>query len=468
MLRASTMVRESEAPIVVLFNRLVAPLVVVASLFVAEQVYWGDFQREYQALSAVAFLVASQTFAALNLLRLGQRDHLGIDLRKLITAWVIVMGILLFLGYAMKVSDLFSRRVLLTWTMVTPIALFVLQIVFRWFILRTKLRGQVRRVVIVGAGDLGFDLSKRIVHHQALLPMHLSGFFDDRDADRLAMPLRFRLTGSLDELPQFVREHRINSIYITLPMAAQPRTLKLIDELRDTTASIFFVPDIGRFSMVQTHLDEVGGMPVIGVSESPFKGIDALVKRAFDFTAALILIVLLSPLMLAIGAAITLTSRGPIVFKQRRYGLDGKEIVVYKFRSMTVCDDDGAIRQATKYDQRVTSLGRVMRKTSLDELPQLINVLQGRMSLVGPRPHAVAHNEMYRKLIKGYMLRHKVKPGMTGWAQIHGFRGETETVDKMEARVKYDIDYIRNWSAYMDIRIMFRTISLVYRDSRAH
>jgi len=251
-------------------------------------------------------------------------------------------------------------------------------------------------------------------------------------------------------------------------MAAQPRTLQLLDALHDSTASIYFVPDIRKFNVVQTYFDEVGDMPVIGVSETPFNGVNWMIKYAFDLIAAFVALVLLAPVMLGIAAAIRLTSPGPVIFKQRRYGLDGEEIVVYKFRTMTVCEDGGEIVQATKQDTRVTHLGKILRKTSLDELPQLINVLQGRMSIVGPRPHAVAHNEMYRKLIKGYMLRHKVRPGITGWAQVNGFRGETETIDKMEARVRYDIDYIRNWSLLMDIRIVMRTAALICRDPAAH
>jgi putative colanic acid biosysnthesis UDP-glucose lipid carrier transferase len=237
--------------------------------------------------------------------------------------------------------------------------------------------------------------------------------------------------------------------------------------LQDTTASIYFVPDIGRFNLVQTHLDEVGDMPVIAVSETPFNGSNALIKRSFDILVASALLVLLSPLLLAIAWGVRRSSPGPVIFRQRRYGLDGDEFWVYKFRTMTVCDDGDVVEQARPNDPRLTRFGAFLRKSSLDELPQLLNVLQGRMSIVGPRPHAVAHNEMYRKLIKGYMLRHKVRPGITGWAQVNGLRGETQSVDKMAARVKYDMEYIRNWSVFMDVRIMLRTLALVHRDKAA-
>jgi putative colanic acid biosynthesis UDP-glucose lipid carrier transferase len=182
----------------------------------------------------------------------------------------------------------------------------------------------------------------------------------------------------------------------------------------------------------------------------------------------LLIQILLLPVMLLIAIAIKLTSKGPVIFRQRRYGLYGEEIVVYKFRSMTVDEDGDKVVQATKNDQRVTRVGAFLRRSSLDELPQFVNVLQGRMSIVGPRPHAVVHNEQYRKLIKGYMLRHKVKPGITGWAQVNGLRGETETLDKMEARIHFDLDYLRNWSLWLDLWIIIRTVKVVLARENAH
>jgi putative colanic acid biosynthesis UDP-glucose lipid carrier transferase len=201
---------------------------------------------------------------------------------------------------------------------------------------------------------------------------------------------------------------------------------------------------------------------------SPFNGVSGVIKRLSDIVLASLILLLLAPLLVFIAIGVKLTSPGPVIFRQRRYGLDGEEITVYKFRSMTVCEDGGNIRQAQKGDQRLTPIGGFLRKSSLDELPQLINVLQGRMSIVGPRPHAVAHNEMYRKLIKGYMVRHKVRPGMTGWAQVNGLRGETETLDKMQARIEHDLEYLRNWSLRLDLYIIFKTFFVVLRDQHAY
>jgi putative colanic acid biosynthesis UDP-glucose lipid carrier transferase len=210
----------------------------------------------------------------------------------------------------------------------------------------------------------------------------------------------------------------------------------------------------------------VSGLPVVAVCDTPFTGIDGLLKRGSDIVLSLLILILIAPLLLVLAIAVKLTSPGPIIFKQRRYGLDGEEIVVYKFRSMTVCEDGGQIQQAQLGDQRITPLGAFMRRTSLDELPQFVNVLQGRMSIVGPRPHAIAHNELYRKVINGYMVRHKVKPGITGWAQVCGYRGETDTLDKMQARIDHDLEYLRNWSLRLDLFIIFRTVWVILKGQR--
>jgi putative colanic acid biosysnthesis UDP-glucose lipid carrier transferase len=241
-----------------------------------------------------------------------------------------------------------------------------------------------------------------------------------------------------------------------------------LDELKDTTASIFFVPDMFVTDLIQGRTGSVCGMPVISVCETPFTGGHGLMKRISDIVLSILILLLISPILLIVYVAVKRGSPGPAIFRQRRYGLDGKEIVVYKFRSMTVTEDGGKVTQATKNDSRVTPLGAILRRTSIDELPQFINVLQGRMSIVGPRPHAVSHNEMYRKLIKGYMVRHKVKPGITGWAQVNGCRGETDTLDKMQSRIDFDLDYLRNWSLRLDLYIIFRTVKLVSKDQQAY
>jgi putative colanic acid biosynthesis UDP-glucose lipid carrier transferase len=241
----------------------------------------------------------------------------------------------------------------------------------------------------------------------------------------------------------------------------------VLDDLKDTTASIYFVPDMFVTDLIQGRSGSVCGMPVIAVCETPFRGSNGAAKRASDIVISLLVLLLVSPILLAIAIAIKLGSPGPVIFKQRRYGLDGKEIMVYKFRSMTVTEDgDKSYTQVVRGDARVTRLGALLRKTSLDELPQFLNVLEGKMSVVGPRPHAIAVNEQYRKLISGYMIRHKVKPGITGWAQVNGYRGGDDLVH-MRHRIEYDLDYLRNWTLRLDLYIIFRTVKVVFNDTKA-
>jgi putative colanic acid biosynthesis UDP-glucose lipid carrier transferase len=296
----------------------------------------------------------------------------------------------------------------------------------------------------------------------------LFGFVDSRNSNRVSGAYEPKLIGKIEDLAAIVKQHRIQIIYLSLPMASQPRIMALLDTLKDTTASIYFVPDMFVTDLVQGHPTLIAGQPVISVCETPFRDGNGVIKRISDIFMCIGILALVFPILLVIALAVKRTSPGPVIFKQRRYGLDGEEILVYKFRTMTVTEDGKSVVQARKNDSRVTPLGAILRRTSLDELPQLINVLQGHMSIVGPRPHAVAHNELYRKLIKGYMVRHKVKPGITGWAQVNGFRGETDTLEKMQGRINFDLDYLRNWSLRLDIYIIFKTVRLVLRDKQAY
>jgi putative colanic acid biosynthesis UDP-glucose lipid carrier transferase len=247
-----------------------------------------------------------------------------------------------------------------------------------------------------------------------------------------------------------------------------PRTRALLDELRDTTCSVYLIPDVSLFDLIQAQSADIQGIPIIALCESPFHGVRGIVKRATDIILASLLLLLAAPAMIAIAIGIKWSSPGRVLFKQDRYGLDGERIVVYKFRTMHVAENGDRVVQATRNDPRVTRIGAFLRRTSLDELPQLINVLQGRMSLVGPRPHAVAHNEEYRRLISGYMVRHKVAPGITGWAQVNGCRGETATIEDMKRRIGYDLEYLRHWYWGLDLKIMLRTCVLMFRDERAY
>jgi len=386
--------------------------------------------------------------------------------RDVLLNWLIVLLILLFFGYASGYLSLFLARLVLAWAMTVLILVFGSHATTALPLPKAMaLEGLHRTAVVAGGNELGAKLVERI-NNAPLMGVHIAEIFDDRGADRRAAIGGVPTLGKFSALAEYSKHNRVDPIYIAVPIASQPRILNLLNQLRDTTASIYFVPDIFMFDLIQARVDTIGGIPVVAVCETPFYGFNGLVKTLSDYVLATLALVLAAPLMLLIAIGVKLSSPGPILFRQRRYGLDGKQIIVYKFRPMTVLEDGGEVRQAQREDARTTRFGRLLRRTSPDELPQFINVLQGRMSVVGPRPHAVAHNEMYRKLIDAYMVRHKVKPGVTGWAQVNGFRGETETVEKMQQRIGFDLAYLRNWSLRLDVIIVLKTLVVMFRDRR--
>ncbi len=442
------------------------PTVIVLTMFACALIYGQPISPPYWALAALTFIVSAQIVSDPILDVSSKRDVSSVMRHRIFGEWLMVSAVLLFLAFAFKVTDTFSRKVILTWFAVAPFAVIAAQMGLRRFAEFSALRGSIiQSHVVVGANECGRRLAARLQANPHLGTF--KGFFDDRIGDRLANLPEEQLLGTMSDIADYVRLNAVSNIYICLPIRTEERVMKLMEELRDTTASVYFVPDIFAFDLMRAQLAEIDGIPVLAVCETPFSGMNGVLKRGSDIVFASILIALLWPLMLAIAGGVRMSSPGPIIFKQRRYGLYGERILVYKFRTMSVCEDD-SIAQARRDDPRVTPFGRFLRKTSLDELPQLFNVLFGSMSLVGPRPHAVAHNEEYRKLIDGYMLRHKVRPGITGWAQVNGFRGETESLEKMKRRVEYDLHYLRNWSLALDISILFRTARLVLRDTNAY
>jgi len=241
-------------------------------------------------------------------------------------------------------------------------------------------------------------------------------------------------------------------------MVALERIRHFLAMMSDTTVDTYIVPDFYAYSTNTSQIRSIHNLQTIGIFTSPLDGGGSIIKRAEDLVLGSVIMVMIVVLMIAIAIGIKLTSRGPVFFKQDRYGLSGQKIKVWKFRTMKVMENTDKVVQATRDDPRVTRFGAFLRRTSLDELPQFINVIQGNMSIVGPRPHAVAHNELYRKQVENYMIRHKVKPGITGLAQINGYRGEIDALYKMEKRVQYDIEYIQNWSFWLDIKIIIKTI----------
>lgn len=449
-------------------------LVVILLLLFLCWLFDEPFRSRFQLLGLATFLLTVMVFQAANLHQPWRGANMVGLVRRVFLSWIVVIAILSVMGYVTKTSVFFSRKVVLTWMAVTPAALVALRLQLflglRW--LRQQGRNS-RRVVIAGAGDLGRRLAWNMVD-TPWLGLRLSGFFDDRLCGEVVLQpgskqyKSYPILGNLNDMIAYIQENQVHMVYLALPLRAEERLREVVEALRDTTASVYYVPDVFTFSLLTAGFTDLRGIPLISLWETPFFGINGWVKRIEDLVLASLILLLVSPVMLLVSLGVKLSSPGPIIFKQRRYGLDGHEITVYKFRSMRVCEDGAQIRQATADDQRVTALGHFLRRTSLDELPQFINVLQGTMSIVGPRPHAVAHNEYYRRLIPGYMLRHKVRPGLTGWAQVNGWRGETETIEKMEKRVEYDLDYLRRWSLWFDLKIIWLTIFRSLTDSHAY
>ena len=381
-------------------------------------------------------------------------------------AWAVAFAILGALGQFTEYSTELNGRVLFYWLLVSPTISLCFRNVFRkvtrWMIRRGI---RTRKFAVAGLNDLGAQLVEN-VRKSPDLGYEFVGYFDDRDDNRDNVDAQCQ--GTIADMVEKTKSGEIQVVFITVPMRAEERIRSFITELSDTTASVYIVPDLFVFQLLHSRWSEVQGVPVVSIFENPFYGIDGVLKRSLDFTLACLMVLIGAIPMMIVASLIKLTSRGPVFFRQSRYGLDGREIKVWKFRSMTCCEDGPSVKQATANDQRVTWLGAIMRKTSIDEVPQLFNVIMGSMSLVGPRPHATAHNEYYRKEIEGYMLRHKVKPGITGLAQVKGYRGETETMDKMEKRIYFDHQYIRSWSIWLDIKVLVQTLGVVFKQQNAY
>jgi putative colanic acid biosysnthesis UDP-glucose lipid carrier transferase len=311
----------------------------------------------------------------------------------------------------------------------------------------------IKRVIIVGYGSIGQEMHKRATQHDwygyevkaVHAPLEEIAHLTDASITHLDQP---------EEIPRFAAAHGIDEIWITLPMSASLQLRELQRLLRNALVDIRWIPDTLSMQMLSCRMVDFMGFPTVDLNTPVSSGLGGVAKELFDRAFALVALVLLAPLFMVLATLIKLSSPGPVFFRQPRLGLNGRQFNVYKFRSMKLHEEQGTVKQATQNDPRITKIGHFIRRTSLDELPQFLNVLKGEMSVVGPRPHALQHNEMYKDLLELYMLRHRVKPGITGWAQIHGYRGETDTVDKMAKRVQFDLHYIQNWSMWMDLKII--------------
>jgi putative colanic acid biosynthesis UDP-glucose lipid carrier transferase len=458
--------------LVILIQWFLDGVLVVLLLAVLAFGYGVPLEKQYHLLSALAFILTLLVFRALQL----YRPWRGVDflrlVRRVVVAWVIVMSLLLALGFVTKTTAYFSRGVLLPWIFLTPVVLLGIRLlVYRSLGFMRSYGRNTRTAVIAGAGALGQHLARSLVD-LPWLGINFLGFFDDQKVkekvNRAGGPGDHRVLGDLDSMVSFIRDHQVNIVYLALPLRAEARVREIIGKLQDTTASVYFAPDVFIYSLFQSSLTDLRGIPLISLWETPFFGVNAMLKRVMDVILASILLVGAAPLFLILALGVKLTSPGPVFFKQRRYGLEGEEIRIFKFRTMSVCEDGENITQVKRDDPRLTPFGKFLRSTSLDELPQLFNVLQGRMSIVGPRPHAVAHNEFYRQRLPRYMLRHKVRPGITGLAQVNGFRGETEALEKMEQRLAYDLEYLRRWSLWLDMKLICQTVWKTFSDKNAY
>jgi putative colanic acid biosynthesis UDP-glucose lipid carrier transferase len=434
---------------------IVAAHVLAAALFASDP--WSQAQTIATCVAVLAFQLTAE---ATDLYQAWRGVPFRKELLRILIGWSVAVPVLLLALFLTQSSAELSRAVTLAWFALAPAMVATWRAALRAVLQRLRIAGRnTRSVAIVGMTEMGEIVSRRI-HASPWLGMRIAGFYDDRTIER-CHPIPEELgthAGTFDDLLTHAQSGKIDLVYMALPLKAEPRVNELVRKLSDSTVSVYFVPDFQVFDLLHGRWSSLDDIPVISIFESPFYGVDGVVKRIEDLVLGTLAVIVSAPVMVAAAIAIKLTSKGPVFFRQRRYGLNGEVIEVLKFRTMRVQENGPVVKQAQKEDPRITPVGRFLRRTSIDELPQLFHVVGGSMSLVGPRPHAVAHNEEYRKRIHGYMLRHKVKPGLTGWAQVNGWRGETDTLEKMEKRIEHDLEYIRRWGLLFDLKIVLLTV----------
>lgn len=416
----------------------------------------------YLALAAVSIFLYFLIGDHQGLYRHKIGERLSDELKTLWKVWAWIVFMLLVSGFALKITHRFSRLVIMSWFLAVPLVLSAWRSFIFWQLKRWRCKGyNVRTAVILGTGKWAEKFSC-ILQSRPGTGIRFSGFFAESgagaDSPECMRGRSMPVLGSFKDAVEQAKKGEIDLVFLAPSVGSEWRMKELIVDFADTTASVYVLIPESYGSILYSEIKTFDEFTAISVYESPFGTLNRFLKRMEDIMLSCLILAIVFLPMIVISIIVKATSKGPVLFKQRRYGLSGQTIEVWKFRTMTVCEDDRHLKQASRQDPRVTPVGFFLRRTSLDELPQFFNVLKGEMSIVGPRPHAVYHNEQYRRLIPGYMLRHKVKPGITGWAQVNGWRGETDTLDKMEKRVEYDLEYIRNWSLFFDIRIIFLTL----------
>ena len=451
-------------------SRILDVFIIISTLYISLIIYQIPNDDEY-LLPCFITTALFGVFAENNELYQGWRGSPMFDESlRIMFSWLGAFALMVTGAYVFNAKFNYSLNVVQLWLPLAPTTIILTHTIRRYCLSYLRTHGfNTRTYAIYGANTLGVRL-KLAISELPWLGFKFVGFYDDKTEQegRLSNSEIENYAGDFEQMLQETKDGNIDHIYLTLPLTEENRISFFIEQLADTTASVNVVPDFFTFNLIQSKWSSIQGLPVVSVFDTPFDSLDGVTKRIEDLLLCSVILPLISIPMLLIAIAIKLTSPGPVIFKQQRYGVNGENIYVWKFRSMTVCENGDTITQATQNDRRLTSIGGFLRKSSLDELPQFINVLQGTMSVVGPRPHAIAHNEFYRKQIRGYMLRHKVKPGITGHAQINGYRGETDTLDKMEARINYDLEYIKKWSLWLDIKIVFLTIFKGFYSKQAY
>lgn len=447
------------------------PLLVIASGMGLYVIQFGNLDISYNYIFVLigAFLLCLSIFPFFNIYRPYRGASLWAEAQTLASAWAVMFAGLVVALFVTKTSAYFSRLWIGQWAVSGFLILVIFRVLLRGSLRLLRRHGfNLRFIVIAGAGELGRDVARRLAS-SPWTGLKVLGYYDDAPKLQQQVFSGIQVRGKLNRIPEDVVKLGADQVWITLPLNQGDKVRSLVSQLSRLPVQVTFVPDIYGVQLLNHSIGEMAGFPVIHLMESPLSGVNGLVKTVEDKLLALLILLSTAPLMLLIAIGVKLSSPGPVLFGQLRGGLHGERIWVWKFRTMkSHVEYPGRITQAMPGDARVTRFGAFLRRTSLDELPQFFNVLKGDMSIVGPRPHAVQHDEFYQREIDAYMLRHHVKPGITGWAQVNGWRGETGEIGKMEMRVKHDLYYINNWSLWFDLRIIFMTVFMMVMGKNAH
>jgi len=449
-------------PFLIIFLRL-GDSFVGALLFGGLHRVLGLYSRE---ITIGVFFLSMVFFTYSGVYQSWRMGSLSSEINRIIATCIFIYLVFIAFSFFFELSNLYSRKAVAIWIVLWPSLLAFQRISIRKVLRYFRKKGRnIKHAIIIGDGELGGKI-KQWIENNPWSGMLISGFFHDNN---LVLIEGCKRLGDYKTIGEYIEKNKVDIAYILIPLHEKDLIQKIVAVLSNSTCSIYLVPDIYDFGFNnRIEVGYFGELPVFSLIDSHVKGFNGLMKRSEDIILSSLILILITPIMSIIALGVKLTSPGPVIFTQWRYGLNGSPIKIHKFRTMNVCEDGIVFEQATMHDPRVTKFGSFLRKYNLDELPQFLNVIQGRMSIVGPRPHAVAMNEKYRKLVSGYMLRHKIKPGITGLAQINGCRGATDTLDKVEKRLRFDLEYLTTWSLLLDMKIIVLTIIKEFRGQNAY